>query len=514
MAVVLDSLFLSLVFPSKTSAGNFCEHSLEQRIAEIIDQPHLQRTRWGIDIQTVSAAGATISPQLTHNANQLFLPASTAKLFTATALVKAFEPTYQIETAYIGHGTAPNLQQLRVLGQGDPSILDPQLMQLAQDLKSQGIRRIETLVGEDEQFGSPWIVPSWEWEDLHTSDGVPITSLSFSQNSLPLRLSPSEVGQPLSFEWLDGKPLLPLIIENFSTTVAADQPEYIRLGRNLAGTTLTISGQLRVGADPDTSYVAIAYPTQYFLFRLKQALQSEGIQVKNISVGLASGSFNPKDDTEGKTLGSLKSPPLTDILKAINQSSNNFYAESLLRHLAGVTSSKPSITSDFSIKTLKALLQSEGVNSDSYFLKDASGLSRQNLVSPESLTTTLKAVLKWKGTENADKFQTLKNSLAIAGQAGTLKRRFQDSPVAGKLFAKTGTLNGTVTLAGFLEGADRSTSVLTLMANQSDQPIAVLRNAIDEIVLQIAQAQSCPEVSAERPTNLKKSLYNHKSEDH
>ena len=512
--LTLQFLFVTLFPYPQSLATNRCR-PIGDALEEILHQPHLQRTRWGINIQKMSATGQWRS-LYTRNAQQLFLPASTAKLFTTTVLAKVFAPTYRIETPYFGQGTRSHLKQLRIVGQGDPSILSPQLTQLARDLKTQGVRRIDRLLGEDSSFRGPWIIPSWEWEDLLTADGVPITSLSFSQNSLPLRLSPGQIGQPLTFEWLDGKPLSPLIIENLSTTVQADQPEYIHLERNLAGTTLTIHGQLRVGASPDVSYVAIAYPTQYFLHRLRLALQAEGIQVKHLTVAsatdVATDALNTDSlSTDERKLGALLSPPLANMLKTINQSSNNFYTESLLRHVALKISSQQSVTPQQSMTTLKESLTSMGIEPNSYFLKDGSGLSRQNLVSPESLTATLHAALQWSNTGDSKKFQTLKDSLAIAGQAGTLKQRFQDSPVAGKLFGKTGTLNGAVTLAGFMAGPKKSTVVLSLMANQSDQPTSVLRQTIDEIVLEIAQSQSCSGSSPDEQTKLKKSLYNLKS---
>lgn len=505
LTVLLQILFIA-PFQASVGAQGFCEQSLGEKIEAIINQPPLHRTRWGIDIQHRAATDKTFVPLYRQNAPQLFLPASAAKLFTTTALVEVFEPSYRIETAYFGQGSAPKLKQLRIVGQGDPSILEPQLRQIAQDLKIQGIQSIETLVGEGSQFGEPQIIPSWEWEDLQTSDGVPITSLSFSQNSLPLELSPSEVGQPLEFAWLEGKPLSPLIIENLSVTVPGDQPEYIRLERNLAGTILTIRGQLRAGASSEVSYVAIANPTHYFLHRLRNTLQSEGIQVKHITLEAPQKLLN--DETK---LGAIFSPPLEEMLKTINQSSNNFYTESLLRHFATKTTAQAMVSPQESIQTLKGTLATIGIDPDQYFLQDGSGLSRQNLVSPESLTATLKAILEWQRTGQTQKFQTFKNSLAIAGQAGTLKGRFQNSPVAGKLFGKTGTLSGTVTLAGFIEGPAHSKTILSLMANQSDQPIPVLHQAIDQIVLQIAQTQSCDDGEGTKQTNQKKALYNLKS---
>lgn len=453
----------------------------------------------------MSASGPSPQRIYAKNATQLFLPASTAKLFTATALVNAFSPNYRIETPYFAVGQPPVLSQLRVQGAGDPSVLDPQLRQVAQQLKAQGVKTIKTIVGDSQAFKGPAIIASWEWQDLQSSDGVPITSLSFSQNSLPLKLSPREVGQPLEMEWLDGQPVPALQILNQSTTVSAAEPESISLERSLAGDSLAIRGQLRAGSEPDVSYVAIANPEAYFLHRLKLVLQSEGIKVKRLQIkDPDSVEPAPSDgaDQERK-LGVISSPPLIEMLKEISQSSNNFYTESLLRHFAWAQGTTPytAVTTRQSLQLLEDQLQRLGIDPESYQLKDASGLSRQNLVSPESLTTTLAAVLNWRDQEadidSLKKFQTFWESLAIAGQSGTLKYRFRETPVAGKLIAKTGTLSGTVALAGFLEEPGQPTIIFSLLANHSDQSIATLRKTVDELVLKLHQAQLCSRNSAD-----------------
>ena len=308
------------------------------------------------------------------------------------------------------------------------------------------------------------------------------------------------MGQSLQLEWLDGEVQPALQMINLSQTVGVGESEYISLDRSLDGKTLTIRGQLQVGAESDISYVAIANPTAYFLSRLKSALESQGIHVGRLVVQNGDHPQTPRFKKEEEKLdqeyklGAIASPPLSELLQEVNQSSNNFYAESLLRHWAWAqpldTEGPTAVTLGHSLEKLQTQLETLGVHSDAYHLKDASGLSRHNLVSPESLTTLLMTVMNWKSTDKT-KFQLFQQSLAVAGQAGTLQRRFQGSSVTGQLFAKTGTLSGVVTLSGFLHVPNQPPLVVSLMANHSDLPMTTLRKTIDEIVEALHQAQSC-----------------------
>ena len=98
-----------------------------------------------------------------------------------------------------------------------------------------------------------------------------------------------------------------------------------------------------------------------------------------------------------------------------------------------------------STDNLKNIIQPLGLDPNNYVIKDGSGLSRQNLVSPEIFVQLLTAIAK---SPHAESYQ---KSLAIAAEKGTLSNRFLDTTVAGKLKAKTGTLSGSSTLSGYLE---------------------------------------------------------------
>jgi D-alanyl-D-alanine carboxypeptidase/D-alanyl-D-alanine-endopeptidase (penicillin-binding protein 4) len=75
--------------------------------------------------------------------------------------------------------------------------------------------------------------------------------------------------------------------------------------------------------------------------------------------------------------------------------------------------------------------------------------------------------------------------------SGTLADRFANTPLRGRLRAKTGTLSGVAALSGYLENPGRETIVFSILVNHSDRPAATLREAIDEIVGLLGRLKRC-----------------------
>ena len=156
--------------------------------------------------------------------------------------------------------------------------------------------------------------------------------------------------------------------------------------------------------------LAIVDPGAYFLESLRWQLEKSGIKVNRGSVAQQSAG-NP---LETKSL-TLKSTGIAEILAAINQDSNNLYAETLGKTLAQRL--KPAS----SPKAIAQSLSDLGLEQSEYILVDASGLSRQNLITPQALVKTMQLML---GSSTAEVYR---NSLAVAASRGTLKHRFNQT---------------------------------------------------------------------------------------
>lgn len=464
-------------------AGDICPGDLGAQVDAIANRPEFSRSRWGILIQPLSSTTTLYS----RDAQKYFIPASNAKLLTTAAALQKLGADFRIKTSvYSGENGS-----LYVAGRGDPSIAEAQLKSLAQQLKQRGISQVNQLIGDDSYFQGSAVNPNWEWEDAQAGYGAPINSLIFNQNAIDLLLSPQALGQPLKVTFAEPKLANQWQLQNNSVTVAQNESEFIEIGREFDRPIILVSGQLKVGAEPESAYVAVVNPANNFLQYFQQALAAEGIPVKQALVASASRNLNQE-------LATVESPPLAELVRETNRVSNNLYAEVLLRLLGKVTDKMPlpqtltgkmpvpqEDTGEMGLKELKTVLTQLGVNPNSYRLADGSGLSRHNLITPEALVQTLRLMA------NSPAASIYRQSLPIPGEKGTLKNRFNVTPNRVILQAKTGTMSGVSALSGYIEVPNYEPLVFSIIVNQSDLSTAKMRSATDEIVLLLNRLRRC-----------------------
>ena len=190
------------------------------------------------------------------------------------------------------------------------------------------------------------------------------------------------------------------------------------------------------------------------------------------------------------------SPKLSEILKFTLLWSDNLLAERLARlasraagygfNIEGVAQTFAQVLTDLEIDPTKLRVL------------DASGLSKQNRV-----TASMVGQLLFKLRQD-EKYKYIYNSLPVGGISGTLESRFlTTAPTAiGLVRAKSGTLNGTVTLAGYVESVDREYVFVTLADDiqRGTRASDKARAAIDRILGRIAAPNIPTEISEVEPT--------------
>lgn len=451
-------------------SGSVCPAQLRNKIEAIANRPQLRRARLGVLVETLSPAVTLYS----RDAGQYFVPASNAKLLTTAAALQRNGPQFRIRTSVYGSSD----DSVQVVGRGDPSLTDAQLAQLAQQLSRQGIRQVSHLFAVDSYFRGQPINPSWEWEDINSDYGAAVNSLILNQNVEGLTLFPSGVGRSLRVVWSDPTEAGQWQVEN-RIAVKSDEPSFISVSRDLAKPVLHLQGQLG-GTAPVSLSLPVLNPAEHFLQHFRHALA-----VQKIAVAAASTSDSLAHPSQIRELAFVESPPLSQLLVETNQNSNNLYAEVLLRTLGTQTSDSSPETDKVGLQILKATLTDLGVDSTGYVLVDGSGLSRHNLVSPEALVQTLRAMAQSKVAA------VYRASLPVAGISGTLQNRFRNTTAQGILQAKTGSMSGVAAISGYLNDPDYEPLVFSAIVNQSDQSAPVLRQSLDEIVLLLTKLHQC-----------------------
>jgi D-alanyl-D-alanine carboxypeptidase/D-alanyl-D-alanine-endopeptidase (penicillin-binding protein 4) len=223
--------------------------------------------------------------------------------------------------------------------------------------------------------------------------------------------------------------------------------------------------------------------------------------VANLKAFWAKRGFKPvmklvsDDDTfmaQGELVASEKSPTVAEILDWTLLWSDNLLAERLAR-LSAQSAGYP--LNDRGIeKTFNLLLSHFQIDSSKLIVADASGLSKQNRITAQMMAELLYKMHK------EEKFAPVYNSLPVGGISGTLRNRFTTTApsAVGLIRAKTGTLNGTATLAGFVQSIDRE-YVFVLLADEIAKGNTALnkaRAAIDRVLGRIAAPNIPTEISA------------------
>ena len=187
------------------------------------------------------------------------------------------------------------------------------------------------------------------------------------------------------------------------------------------------------------------------------------------------------DETpRGIEIGRLLPPPLIDDLRFLNKQSQNLHAEVVLRRL-GLIEGGGSRMDGLAI--VEAMLDEAGVDRMTWDLSDGAGMSVYNRVTPR----TVAHFLKW--TSEQPWGEAFRSTLAVGGVDGTLSRRFRDTPLQGRIFAKTGTLTGTNALSGFLLTAKGEMLIFSAYANDRPEEAGSATAAIDQALLAIASSR-------------------------
>jgi D-alanyl-D-alanine carboxypeptidase/D-alanyl-D-alanine-endopeptidase (penicillin-binding protein 4) len=436
---------------------------------------------WGIEVRSLKSGRVLYS----LNADKYLRPASALKLLTTAAALDLLGPDARVRTSLEAGARVDAfgrlLGDLWLVGRGDPSFSTrfgagralAGFEELARGLEQAGVRRIEgRLVGHDGTFAGERRGADWTWEDLVWSYGAEVSALSFNDNAASLRLAPGErAGDPAMLD-LDPASGHYAVAASVLTGAAGTRTDLVLT--QPAPNLFRLGGSIALGDAPWQGTVAVADPARYATRAFAELLESRGIRVTG---GIATSSDPLPAGL--RPLAGRESPPLSEVVKVVNQESVNLYAELLLR-LVGQRYQGAG-TSEAGQAALRAFLVRHGQPADELVLSDGSGLSRSDLVSAASL---VKLLLVMDRHPHAAVFR---ESLARPGGKGTLETRL--SGLSGRLAAKTGTLKGANALAGYLTAADGERLAFAVLVNNHGLSTREAVAGIDDLVGLLARGR-------------------------
>lgn len=435
---------------------------------------------WGVYVADV-ASGEVLCQ---FNENTAFLPASNQKLITTATALDALGSDFRYRTRvyFLGNVRGNVLRgDIIVQGSGDPTLgsvdvagQNP-LREWARRLAAMGVARFEgRLIGDDNVFGDRPYPEGWDidyvTEQSSASLGVSAGGLSFNDNVVRVQITAANPGEPPT---VTTSPSGYLKIRNVAQSSARRRGWAIRIERDFGSETVTMRGSVPRGYQ-GTIVIPVSNPTTFTMHALGQEMVRAGIDVQ-AAVADVDELQDAPDYDRAMLLFAHLSPPLSHILSILNKESNNFYAEQVFRTFGW------SGTPEGSEQRAKAFLSRAGVEASRVSIRDGSGLSRKNLITPSALARLL---VHMRTHSESDAFLS---SLAEGGEARTtLRGRLHNVPVR----AKTGSLEFVRTLSGYTNTAEGRPIAFAVFANNFTGPSYAITHTIDRVVASVASASA------------------------
>ena len=394
-----------------------------------------------------------------YNADVPVNPASTIKLVTTYAALELLGPAHTWTTELYADGPLRDgvlHGNLYLKGGGDPKLNMERLWLLLRDLRSHGVNTISgDLVLDRSHFLQP-ALPEFDDDsgDANRPYLVAPDSLLINLNAQRFSVR-SEGGQvhvsaepPLDAVRIDNR-VRPLPAR--ATCPAWPQVSYrpVHQGDSV---TLVITGELAQGCKAHT-YLALLDHPQYAAGTVRAIWREPGGTLLGANrIDRVAG--------EARLLVRAESPDLVEVIRDINKYSNNTMARQLFLSLgAAFRTGQDSDDAAAAQRVIRQWLERKGLPVARLVLENGSGLSRSERVTARGLASLLQSA--WQSPFAAEFI----SSMPLAALDGTMRKRLQDTAVAGKAHIKTGTLNNVRAIAGYSRDVNGSSWAVVAILN-------------------------------------------------
>lgn len=481
------------------------------KVLSLIQQPQWDSAFWGIEIVSVGD-GTTL---YSFNAQKRFLPASNMKILTCAAILDGIDPQERITTPVYVTGRIDKwgrvLGDLVLVGRGDPNLerreykterepfesraFPSSIIQIADELQSKGIKTIEgDIIIDDTYFLHQPYGLAWTIEDTAWSYGAPVSALVINENIIAVKMLPGEQANDLAlFQTSPMETGSRTVLNRVKTTGNQQNTKVSLIHEQESGLPL-FRGSIPLTQSELNYQVAVPDPARFAGSLLKAALMQRGVLVRGEvksrilePTEILQGQEIPLKDirtgqsnyAEEAKVASILGVPLFDSLKIMMKESQNLYAECLLRLLGARTSGVGSI--ETGLAALGKFMAKTGTPETSLKIRDASGMSRKNLVTPESIVHVLTYM------DHHPQREKFLDTFPVGGKDGTLKTRFQGTPAVGRIFAKTGSIESVSTLSGYALTKQGVHLAFSLMVNNEGGSQQDVREVLDQLCLWIIE---------------------------
>lgn len=456
---------------------------LAGRIDAILAEAANQEVHFSV--QVVEAAGG--QTVYDRDAGELMIPASNMKLITTAAALHYLGPDFEYKTKV---GLCGNT--LVIIGSGDPLLGDPVidaqhkrkpgwiLDDIAGALKRNGITAINDMVVDTSVFDDQRVHPNWPADQLNRWYAAEVSGLNYNDNCVNI-VAKNTAGRIEIFV----EPQTSFLEITNEITPVSQGGSVIGAYRNRHPNKLTLKGKCQSQAT--ITDLAIERPAAFFGLLLAENLARAGIKPQGQVIEKAVA------DRSNFKLLSEYSTPISDCLTRANKSSLGLAAEALLKTIAaesGLCEAGGSWEAGRELVS-KYLSDTIGLDASQFFIDDGSGLSRVNELTANAVTKLLLNLYKSR------KWEMYRDSLAVGGVDGTIEKFFYQSKYKGKVFAKTGYIEGVRALSGLCV-TEQGDFLFSILANNTNGLTRKALNEIAKAIIDDAEPEPPPQEATQQ----------------
>jgi D-alanyl-D-alanine carboxypeptidase/D-alanyl-D-alanine-endopeptidase (penicillin-binding protein 4) len=448
---------------------------LATRINAAIDQSEFTSANWGVSVIELSKGTELYQ----RDADKLFIPASNMKIYTTGVALDLLGADFRWRTSVYATAQPDARGTIRgdvvLYGRGAPDLVSrsqdantSSLARLADELYQRGIRRVEgNVIGDESYFRGDTLGDGWQWTDMQWYFGAEASALSVNENQIDINLVPaSKRGDSPLARTSDSQNYV--TVENRMIEGKPGVRTTVGLHRGLSDNNIEVWGEFAPGSKGFGARLSVFNPALWASKIFLDELSKRGIAISGQAH--ARDSRHPQsqrfDPAQAVELAAVSSEPLSKIARKTNKESNNLYAELILRtlgrergELLGEQPERGRERGDdeMGLQVIRLWLNRAGIPTERIALHDGSGLSRLDLVTPNSTVRLLESLSK---TASAT---TFRETLPIAGRDGTLGGRLK--ALTDRVSAKTGSLTYTNSLSGYVTSANGQSLAFSILCN-------------------------------------------------
>ena len=436
-------------------------------VTESIDQIIYEGLPEGTDIALMVYDLTNDTTLYAYREKIMCRPASVQKVITSVTALSSLGADYKFRTTLRTQGSISKDSVLNgnlyLVGGLDPALTEHELRSMVASLKKAGVKRISgTLYADVSAMDSTYWATGWCWDDAPASFQPYISPLMVHQGFVGIEVKPTSKGQAPVVNIYPSNSYIK-VVNKARTQDNTLGPLTITRDWMHNDNTIIVEGNCKRRQSTDLSVVGSA---DFTFALLRQYLDEAGI-----SYGKYDWATCP---VIARDLAEV-THDLPSIVKEALKESNNLFAEAMFLQTGRLQQPKE-VSFKVAAKYLQNFVHRKfGMFSASYNIVDGCGLSQYDLCSPQFMVDMLSLIYK-----DNELFPILYKSMPISGVDGTLKTRLNDKTTINKVHAKTGSLTGTCTLAGYIRTADGRDLAFCIM-NEGAVKMAPSRKVQDQI---------------------------------